>query len=269
MKKMTLIFIMIWALTFTFPSKAKSFSEPPKPKLDCNQMVSELIKAIEDRDYKKICILIGEECTEKNEKIFNNWVFELSYDESLVNYLDRLRLFPEIGELPEWITYAEFQIRYLEGNREIELELEFVLKNDTWIIDDYARLASRRTLDEDKIKFRSDKISPPPPEGERTLDAGLTEIVKKFVSDFKEKNWESIKQLSPIYASSYNWSKLKKKGEKFGELLSQFPSIGTIPAPAYTVDVRLDGRVEGSEVNISVDFKWVDQTLNIGPRLEY
>ena len=43
-----------------------------------------------------------------------------------------------------------------------------------------------------------------------------------------------------------------------------FPSIGPIPASAYTVDIRLDGRVEEGEVKISVDFRWADQTLSIG-----
>lgn len=262
MKKMTLIFIMIWVMTLTFPSNAKSFSEPPKPKLDCHKMVSEMIKAIEARDIKKICPLIGREYTEDAENSLNKRI-DVLYAR-WPSFVEELHLFPEIGELPEWITEVRFGFEYIEGNYRIELRPQFELENDTWIIETIdLGLHWRRLEWTDRRIMSRGEISPPPPEGKKTLDVGLNEIIQKFVSDFTEKNWESIKQYTPIFKDPNRMSELKKKGKEFGELLSQFPSIGPIPAPAIDVMVRLEGTLEGEGVGIEVRFEWKENNTLI------
>lgn len=264
MRKMTLIFIMIWVMTFTFPSDANSCSEPLKPKLDCKKIVSELIKAIEDRDFKKICLLRDKEYTEKEENRFNEEVDEL-YEKwgGQASFIEKLHLFPEIGELPEWVTWANFEFQYIEDNRKIELNPAFALKNDNWIIDQYFDLdLSSDDLSENYNRRISEgKISPSPAEGERTLDAGLNEIIQRLVLDLVEKNWDSIIEYTAY--NKYRISRLKKKEKKFRELLSQFPSIGPIPAPAVMVDVDLVGTLEGKKINIDVTFEWEENTLRI------
>lgn len=265
MRKMTLIFIMMGVMIFTVPPNAKVYSDPPKPKLDCNKMVSELIKAIEDRDFKKICLLRGKEYTEKKENWFNEEVDDL-YEEwgGQASFIEKLHLFPEIGELPEWVTWANFLFMYIEGNKRIELNAAFALKNDNWIIDQYYDLdLSSDDLSENyKRRISEGKISPSPAEGEKTLDAGLNEIIQRLALDHVEKNWDSIIEYTQY--NEYSISRLKTKGQKFGELLSQFPSIGPIPAPAIEVEVDLKGTLEGKKIDITVDFEWEENnTLRI------
>lgn len=264
MRKMTLIFIMMGVITFTVPSNIMSCSEPPKPKLDCNKMVSELIKAVEDQDFKKICLLRGKEYTEKKENWFNEEVDEL-YEKwgGQASFIEKLHLIPEIGELPEWVTWANFEFQYIEGNNRIELNAAFVLKNDNWIIDQYydLDLSSDDLSEKDKRRISEGKISPSPAEGEKTLDVGLNEIIQRLVSDYREKNWDSITKYTRY--NKHNISRLKKKGEKFGELLSQFPLIGPIPAPAIWVGVDLKGTLEGKKIDIGIKFEWEENKLII------
>jgi len=255
MKKISLIFIIIWAMTFPFSSSEKSYSQPLKPKLDCNKMVSELIKAIEDRDIKKICPLIGREYDEYEENSLNERI-DVLYTR-WPSFVEELHLFPEIGELPEWITEVRFEFEYIEGNYRLELRPKFELEDDTWIMEaidldlHWHRLewTDRRSMSRGEISF-------PPPEGKKTLDAGLNEIMKKFVSDFTQKNWDSIKQYAPVFKDPKRMSELEKMGKEFGELLSQFPSIGPIPAPAVRVIVELEGTAEGKDIDIEVEFEW-------------
>lgn len=265
MNKMTLIFITIWGLAFAYPSNAKSFSEPPMPKLNCNKMVSDFIKAIKEQDFESYCRLLGKESTEYRKSKFKREVDGLEGEGSLPYILDKLNLFPEIGELPEWTTVAIFEFDYLEGNKRNILKASFELKDNTWIIEQIRPnlgVFMPDELDEKKIKRMSGRLSPPPLEGEKTLDAGLTEIMKKFVSDFSEKNWDSIKNYT-MYKYTNLMEALKKEGKEFGEVLSQFPSIGPIPAPAYGVEVLLKGKAESKEVKIDIRFKWEDNTLGI------
>jgi hypothetical protein len=266
MKRVIPGFFMMGVMIFAFSSNTKSFSEPPMPKLDVNKMVLDVIKVIEDRDFDLYCRLFGKEKTEKQKSRFNDDLAGLDAKPYRKPYnLDKLRLFPEIGELPEWVTDASFEFHYLESNKRVELEARFILKDNTWIIEDiYPDIyyQSPRKLNEKKMESLSRNTSPAPPEGEKTLDAGLNEIVQRLVSDFKEKNWDSIKEYS-----WYRWydkiSILKKAGKEYGELMSQFPSIGPIPAPAIEVRTDLKGTLEGKEMRIYVVFKWEDNTLEI------
>jgi len=255
MKRIILSFIMIGVMTFTYPSNAKSYSDPPKAKLDCHKMVSELIKAIEARDIKKICSLIGREYDEGAENSLNKRIDDLYI--RWPSFVEELNLFPEIGELPEWLTFVRFGFEYIEGNYTINLSPEFDLEDDTWIIETLDLGFKKSSLEwTGRRSISRGEISPPPPEGKKTLDVGLNEIMKKFVSDFKEENWDSITQYAPIFKDPKRMSELKKKEKKFGELLSQFPTIGSIPAPATDVRVRMKGRLEGESVRVEVRFRW-------------
>lgn len=264
MKKMTLIFIMILVMILTFPSNAKSYSEPPKPKLDINKMVLDLIKAIENRDYELYRSLF---VYPEKESRFNELLDEREAEGYQDYSPDKLRIFPKIGELPEWITFAIFEFHFIEDDNKVELSAFFILKDNTWLIRNIE--PDIFTEEPDKLsksvikKISRGHISPPPPDGERTLDAGLNEIMQKFVSDFTEKNWESIKEYTPQFKNPYKLSFLKKKEKKFGELLSQFPLIGPIPAPAMKVRVSLKGTLEGKEIDMKVSFEWEENALRI------
>lgn len=261
MRKMILIFIMMGVMTFTFPLNVKSYSESSKPKLDCHKMVSKLIKAIEARDIKTICSLAGSEYPENAEHL-NKRIDDLYT--RWPSFVEELYLFPEIGELPEWLTFIRFGFVYIKDNYEIRLRPEFNLKDDAWIITDIDL-----GFNKSKLKWTArrsisrSEISPPPPEGKKTLDAGLNDIMKKLVSDFKEKNWDSIKQYAPIFNDPKRMSELKTKGKKFGELLSQFPTIGPIPAPAMSVRVRMKGKLGGESVRVEVRFRWKENNTLI------
>jgi len=173
--------------------------------------------------------------------------------------LENLRLFPKIGEIPDWIEYAEFEYSYIKDNMEIQVTAHFSLKDNNWIIkefqpDDYS-------LDEEEMKKKSTYISLPPPEGKRKLDVGLNDIIKKFLSDLKEENLASIKKYTLYH--KYDYSDFKKKGRMFEELLSQFPSIGPIPVPAYKFKVFLKGKAKNEKVIMNVEFRWRDNELRI------
>ena len=180
------------------------------------------------------------------------------------SFLEKFDLFPEIGELPEWLTEVRFRFQYIEGSYTIELEPEFDLEENTWIIESIDLGLSQGKLDWiDKRSISRGEISPSPPEGKKILDVGLNEIIKKFISDFNEKDWDSIKQYTPMFKDPEKMSELKKKGKKYGELLSQFPTIGPIPAPAVCVFVELEGELEDERIGIEVEFEWEENNTLI------
>jgi len=51
--------------------------------------------------------------------------------------------------------------------------------------------------------------------------------------------------------------------EKALKLLSQFPSIGPIPAPAKSVCLGLKGTLDGKEAEVEIGFQWPNNKLKI------
>lgn len=257
MKKLSLICIMAWIIIFVLPSYAETKDDQKRPRLDCNKMVLDMIKSIEDRDFELYCRLFGREYSEERKIKFYKSFEKERAKEYFPFLLDNLRLFPKIEEIPEWTTCAKFYYEYVRGNMEIQTTALFVLKDDTWICIEFE--PESYPLDEGKKTRVSRYISSPPAQGERTLDVGLNDIINKFLSDLEEDNLASIKQYTP-----YSYSDLKKKkSRRFRELLSQFPSIGPIPAPAKKFGVLLRGTSESRRVIIDVEFIWVYNSLRL------
>ncbi len=261
MRKINLFFIVMGMIICVFPSSGKQNDDQPVIEPDFKEMLLQAKKGFEERDFHTLGLLMGRTPSEEEKSGMNKYLDDLEAKGELVFQLGQFALFPEIKELPEWVTEAKFKFEYLNDSREIDLGAEFILKDNSWFIKDID-LTNMGELDDEEEKEWASTSSPLPAGGEETVDAGLTELVKKFASDFKEKNWDSIKKYSP-YNDYYEISKLKKKEANFGELLSQFPYIGPIPAPARQVEVYLKGTLEGKEQTIEVYFQWRDKALKI------
>ena len=260
MKRISFLCFMMGIIIYMFPAFGGQSDEHPGIKPDFKKMMLQTVKAYEERDFHALGVLMGREPSEEEKSGISNYLDGLEAKGELDFYLSQLSLFPEIKELPEWMTEAKFDVEYLNDNREVHLGAEFVLEDDSWLIKDIDLTEMGKLSDEEKMEWAGSS-SPLPPEGKKTIEAGLTELIKKFASDFKEKNWESIMEYAPY--DRYTISKLKKKGGDFGDLLSQFPYIGSIPAPARRVEIKFKGTLEGEKNAVEVEFRWKDKKLRI------
>ncbi len=173
-----------------------------------------------------------------------------------------LRLFPEVGDVPDWADYVGLKIKYLDGKKEMKIELEVELKENKWVIDDFD-VRDRGELSPEKLDKAPAKSSKSSAEGKTTIDAGLTELLKNFLGALKSGDWNTVRHLCP------DWEKKgdkelaeevekaqKEAGGKYFELASQVPSIGAIPAPALTLEFAMVGKFEWKETSVSVDIEF-------------
>jgi hypothetical protein len=233
------------------------------PKLDCQKMASAYVKAFETVDYRALTQLRGMEYSQQDESEFKKQFENPEIKEQFNHFIETIKLFPKIGEVPDWVTEVVLEYEYIEGDDLIEMHGEFVFTGENWIIQDLEPRGGEN-LDEEKKKEYAAEISPSPLEGQRTLDMGLNELIAKLKSAVKEKSWDGVKETGAHPSDcGLHPSDPPGQSERALKLLSKFPSIGPIPAPAKSLSLRLKGTLDSKEAEAEVGFHWPDNRLEI------
>ncbi|MDH4220928.1 MAG: hypothetical protein OEY18_02475 [Candidatus Aminicenantes bacterium] len=263
MKKKIGVFITVLSVILASLIHPILLEGQSRPKLDCQKMVLAYVKAFETLDYRTLANLMGKEYSQKDESEFKKQLDNPEAKEQLAPYLEMIRLFPKIGEIPDWVTEVALEYEYIEGDYLIEMHGEFVFTGDNWIIQDLEPRGGE-SLDEEKKKEYASEISPASSEGKKTLDTGLNELITKLISAVKEESWDGVKETGAHPADcGLHPSAPPEEREKVLKLLSQFPSIGPIPAPAKTLSLGLKGIVDNKEAEVEIEFHWPDNKLEI------
>lgn len=236
-------------------------AQADRPELDCNEMVAEAITALESRDFEAFCRLRGEEPSEGDAAEFAASLACFEEAGELAPMLERLRLFPEIGKIPAWVDEVELEIQFLDGENRIKMEVEFEFEDGSWTLDDLEAI-DRGELDEGDQQHYATRLSPAPSPGEKTAEAGVTELLKKFASALEKQDLAALRECAEDLEEAPDEELLKlvdslhmqAAGHLF-EML-QYPSIGPIPAPAMEVEIRLEGELDGGEALSEVELEW-------------
>lgn len=233
------------------------------PKLDCQKMVLDYVKAFENLDYRTIFRLKGEPYSKEAESEAKKELGSLEAKKLLAPLLEMIRLFPKIGEIPDWVTEVKVEYQYVEGSDLIEMHGEFVFRADNWIIQDLEPRGGE-TLDEEKKAQVAGELSPAPPAGQKTLDAGFSELITMLIFAVQQKSWDGVMETGAHPGDcGLHPSDPPEKREKALKLLSQFPSIGPIPAPAKSVRLGLKGPLDSKEAEVEIGFHWPNNKLKI------
>jgi hypothetical protein len=227
------------------------------PKLECRKIALKMVKALEERDFRTLQELTLQELTaqELTDEAVEQAKQEFDTMEEqgiLAPILESLRNFPEIGEIPDWVTHVTIEYRHVVGDRQIELESEFVLKDGAWKAGDFDR-KDRGDFENEKEWILENSL-PAPPDNRNIIDAGFNEVIGRVITAIKEEDDETLSELTPLHASE-----IQAEKEKYIQLLSQFPTIGPIPAPLLEFDMKL----EGEDTEITVDFECPENKLKI------
>ena len=263
MKKKTGVFVTVLLVILASFLQPILLEGQSRPKLDCQKMVLEYVKALENIDIRTLARLTGQPYSEELESEAKKELGSPEAKEQIAPLLEMLRLFPKIGEIPDWVTELALEYEYIEGDALIEVHGEFVFTEDIWIVEDLEPRGGK-TLDGEEKKNYATKLSQAPPEGQNALDAGLNELVAKLISAIKQKSWDHAKETG-IHPSECGLhpSDPPEVREKALERLSQLPSIGAIPAPATRVQLILKGTIDSEEAEIEIEFHWPDNKLEI------
>jgi hypothetical protein len=263
MKNRIGVFSAVGLMTITLALHPWPCEGQIRPKLDCQKMVFEYINALENFDIRTLARLTGQQYSEELESQAKKELESPEAKEQLAPLLEMLRLFPKIGEIPDWVTEVVLEYEYIEGDDLIEMQGEFVFTDDNWIIQDLEP-RGEESLDEEEKKNYATKLSPAPPKGQNTVDAGLNELVAKLISAIKQKSWDDAEETG-VHPDSCGLhpSDSPEEREKALERLSQLPSIGAIPAPATRVQLILKGTIDSEESGVEIEFHWPDNKLGI------
>jgi len=263
MKKKIGVFITVLSVILASLIHPILLEGQSRPELDCQKMVLEYVKAIENFDYRTLARLTGQQYSEELESEAKKELESPEAKEQFAPLLEMLRLFPKIGEIPDWVTNVEIEYEYIENHNLIEMEAKFAFTEDTWIIEDLEPRGDN-TLDEEEKKKYATKLSPAPPVGQKTVDAGLNELVAKLISAIKQKSWDDAEETG-VHPDSCGLhpSDPPEERKKALERLSQLPSIGVIPAPATRVQLILKGTIDSEEAEVEIEFHWPDDKLEI------
>lgn len=232
-----------------------------RPKLDCQKMAFDYARALENVDYRTIVRLRGQPYSKEEEaeakKQFNN----PEVKEMLASIIGMIRLFPKIGDIPDWVTEVDAEYQYIQGDDLIEMHGEFVFRDDNWVIDDVEPRGGETLTEETKAQYAGE-ISPAPPEGQKTIDAGFNELIAKLIAAVQQKSSKGLEEIG-LHPDDCGLgsSDPPEERERFLQLLSQFPSIGPIPAPAKTFCLALKGVLDGKETGIEIGFRWPNNNL--------
>ncbi len=267
MRRLVPIVVAAMALAQTFCVIADEEETKQPPTLECRKLVLEAATAVETGDLTAISRLSGEKLTPEEEAEFKKDYEEQKQSGELKKMLDRLRLFPEIGQIPSWVRNVEFECWYIEGNNVVKLKvgIEYQDELNSCVItaldaDDIG------SIDEEEKEQELALYSPAPPEGQKTLDAGLSALVAKFVAALKSNDMKALRECGGEFVDESDEelaTEVKTLHEgadgKLIELLSQFPTIGAIPAPASRIEMAMSGTLDGKEVQVGFEFAWEDK----------
>lgn len=222
------------------------------PKLECRKMALQMAKALEERDIRTLVELSDEEALSEEAEQFKQQLDVMDEQGILAPMLERMRNFPEIGDIPDWVTHVTIEYRYVDGEQQIEFESEFILKDSAWKVNEF--VPDVRGDFESEKEWILENSLPAPPEGQKTIDAGFNEVINRVVTAIKEENDETLSELTPLRIHEIQGEK-----EKYIQLLSQFPTIGPIPSPLLEFDMTL----EGEDTEITVKFECPEKKLKI------
>ncbi len=222
------------------------------PKLECKKIALKMAKALEDRDIKILSELSGEEASDEEIEQFKQQLDAMDEQDMLDPMLERMREYPEIGEIPDWAEHVTIEYKYVDGDRQIDFESEFIFKDGAWLVGQFAP--------DDSGDFESEKdwilenSLPAPSGGQKMIDAGFNEVITKVLAAIKEGDDGTLSDLTPL-----RMSEIQSDKEKYIQLLSQFPKIGPVPAPLIEFDIKL----ESEDSELSVKFECPENKLKI------
>lgn len=224
------------------------------PKLECKKLALKVAKAYDERDIRALGELSGhdQEISDDEAEQLKQQLDAADELGELAPMLERMRNFPEIGDIPDWVTHVTIEYTYVDGERQIEFDSGFILNDGAWKVDQFAP--------DDRGDFESDKdwilknSLPAPPEGKKTIDAGFNEFIRKVVTAIKEEDDETLSELTHLRVQEIQGEKVK-----YIQLMSQFPTIGPIPSPLLEFDMKL----EGEDTAITVWFRCPENKLHI------
>lgn len=234
-----------------------------RPKLDCQKMALDYVKAFETSDFGTLFRLKGEPYSKEAESAAKKELGSPEAKKLLAPFLEIIRLFPKIGEIPDWVTEVKIEYQYVEGSDLIEMHGDFAFSGDNWIIQDLEPRGGE-TFDEEKKAQYAGELSPAPPAGEKTLDAGFSEPITMLISAVQQKSRDGVKEAGAHFGDvGLHSSDPPEKREKVLKLLSQFPSIGPIPAPAKSFRLGLSGTLDDNDSEAEIGFQWPGNKLKI------
>ena len=249
MKKAVCI-LFVFFMVFTVSSIAAAGQKAPK--LECKKIALKMAKAFEERDVKTLSELSGEEASDEEIEQFKQQLDAMDEQGMLAPMLERMRNFPEIGEIPGWADHVTIEYKYVDGDRQIEFESEFILKDDSWQLNQFA--PDDRGDFEGEKEWILENSLPAPPDDRKIIDAGFNEAIRRVITAIKEEDDETLSDLTPLHISE-----IKGEKEKYIKLLSQFPKIGPIPAPLMEFDIKL----ESEDTELTVKFECPENKLKI------
>jgi hypothetical protein len=238
-----------------------------RPKLDCQKMALDYAQALENLDYQTVVRLTGQQFSKEDEaqakEMQKSPEAKAQLKAQLAPVLEAIRTFPKIEEIPDWVTEVKVEYQYIQGNELIEMHGEFVFKEGNWIIQDLEPRGGETLNEQTKAQYAGE-ISPAPPEGQKTLDAGFGGLITKLISAVQQKSWNGVSETGAFPGDvGLNSSDPPERREKVLKLLPQFPSIGSIPAPAKSFRLGLTGSLSGKESEAEIGFQWPGNTLKI------
>jgi hypothetical protein len=222
------------------------------PKLECKKMALKMAKAFEERDMKILSELSGQEPSDEEIEQFKQQMDAMDEQGMLAPMLERMRHFPEIGDIPDWADHVTIEYRYVDGDRQIEFESEFILTDNSWQLNQFAP-DDRGDFESEKDWIQENSL-PVSPGGQKTIDAGFNEVINRVITAINEGDDGTLSELTPLRINEIQGEK-----EKYIQLLSQFPKIGPIPSPLIEFDIKLAS--EDSE--LTVKFECPENKLKI------
>ncbi|GEM_PF-2410013 len=234
-----------------------------RPKLDCQKMALDYSRALESLDLRTLFLLKGEPYSKEAEAAAKKELGSPEAKKLLAPIIGMIRLFPKIDALPDWVTEVNVEYQYVEGNDLIEMHGDFVLRGDRWVIQDLEPRGGE-TLDEAKRAEYAGELSPAPPEGQKTLEERFEWLVAVLNFAVQQKNQNAVNATGALPGDcGLHSSDPPAKREKIIKMLSQFPSIGPIPAPAKSFRLVLKGTLDGQDSLADIGFYWPGNQLKI------
>jgi hypothetical protein len=222
------------------------------PKLECKKIALKMAKAFEERDVKTLSELSGQEASEEEIEQFKQQMNAMDEQGMLAPIIERMRNYPDIREIPDWADHVTIEYKYVDGDRQVEFESEFILKDGAWLVGQFAP--------DDRGDFESEKdwilenSLPAPSAGQKTIDAGFNEVINRVLTAIKEGDDGTLSELTPLRVNEIQGDK-----ETYIQLLSQFPKIGPVPAPLIEFDIKL----ESEDSELTVKFECPENMLKI------
>ena len=258
-----LVPLMIGLIAATISLPASPGEGQSRPKLDCQKMALDYAKALESFDYQTAVRLKGQPYSKEEESEMKKLQKDPEAKKIFAALVEIIRLFPKIGEIPDWVTEVKTEYQHIQGNDLIEMHGDFVFKENNWIIQELEPRGGETLTEETKAQYAGD-LSPAPPEGQKIIDAGFGALITKLIAAVQQKSSNGVSETGAFPGDvGLNSSDPPAKREKVLKMLSQFPSIGPIPAPAKSFRLGLTGSLSGKDSEAEIGFQWPKNQLKI------